>query len=425
MAANINIRNKFPLKLSSFAAFCVPALALWLPSGYSYGAAAFLLGALFYAPQWLRSKPDKNTKILAVFFLLMAVAWYQLSALEVGVRHWDRSAKFVLGIACLLYAVHFPPKRKAFFWGLVVGCIGAGLTGIWQVYYLGFERAMGSTNAIQWGDIALLMALLLALQIGVFWRDMPWRQRSIVISAVLLGCEASVLSASRGGWAAFLCMLPVIGFFLWRYRRDLALKMAVGVTVFLTVIALSNSDMLSTRWTAMDSEMRQYFEKSEKNTSVGIRLEQYRLAMEMIRERPLLGWGMQGYRDEMSRRVHAGLYSEAIHQYNFIHNELLDLWVKLGVFGFLLQISIYSFIVCIFWPTAHRMAQFKPQSNAWKEVFAVRLCGLAVPVMYAGFGLSQHFFVHNSGIIFFIFSVIILWSMICKMNKIKNDALTL
>ncbi|MDD2711545.1 MAG: O-antigen ligase family protein [Simplicispira sp.] len=415
----MNIGNSFPLKLSALAAFCIPALALWLPSGYSYGAALFLLGALLFAPQWLQARPDRKTQLLALFFLLMAVAWYQLSALESGAGRWDRPVKFLLGIACLLYAVQFPPPRRAFFWGLAVGCVGAGLKGLWQVYHLDFERATGGTNAIQWGNIALLMALLLALQAGIFWRDLRWVERGLVVGAVVLGCEASVLSAARGGWVALLGMLPVAGFFLWRYRRDLALKMAAGMAVFLAVIVLSNSGMLSARWTAMDHEVHQYFEKSEKNTSMGVRLEQYRLALDLIRERPLLGWGMQGYREEMSRRVQAGSYSQAIHEYNFIHNELLDLWVKLGIFGFLLQISLYSLIVCIFWPTAQRMAQFNPESKEWKEAFALRLSGVAIPVMYAGFGLSQHFFVHNSGIIFFVFSTIILWSMVCRINEMQ------
>ena len=39
-------------RCASIGAFMVPGLALWLPSGYSYGAALLLLAALASAPVW-------------------------------------------------------------------------------------------------------------------------------------------------------------------------------------------------------------------------------------------------------------------------------------------------------------------------------------------------------------------------------------
>ena len=40
--------------LASAAAFLVPGLALWVPSGSSYGAALLLLTAVLGAPWWWR-----------------------------------------------------------------------------------------------------------------------------------------------------------------------------------------------------------------------------------------------------------------------------------------------------------------------------------------------------------------------------------
>ena len=51
---------------TTVAAFLLPALALWVPSGYSYGAVLLLLGALGFAPLWLRRKPDTATLGLAL-----------------------------------------------------------------------------------------------------------------------------------------------------------------------------------------------------------------------------------------------------------------------------------------------------------------------------------------------------------------------
>lgn len=45
-------------------AFLLPALALSVASGYSYGAVLLLLGALFSLPRWATMRPDRATVVL-------------------------------------------------------------------------------------------------------------------------------------------------------------------------------------------------------------------------------------------------------------------------------------------------------------------------------------------------------------------------
>ena len=50
----MNLTEATHLRQTSLAAFLVPALALWLPSGYGWGTALLIVGALLGAPYWLR-----------------------------------------------------------------------------------------------------------------------------------------------------------------------------------------------------------------------------------------------------------------------------------------------------------------------------------------------------------------------------------
>ena len=405
-----NFGNQLPFGLATLAAFLVPAAALSLKSGYSYGIAVMVFAALCYSRRWVGRRPDKGTVLLLVLFVAMAFMWYLLSALETEVARWDRPSKFLLGSICLLFALAYPPRPAAFFWGLVAGSIGAGLTGLWQVYVQGLERATGHTNAIQWGNIALLMATILAVQAGVHWQQLRTWQKGGIVLAVALGLEASLLSASRGGWVALLLVVPAVLLCVLRYRRELLWKLGAGLALALVVVGTANVDMLSARLKLIDVEVSQYFEQSEAHSSLGNRLEQYRLAAQLIREKPLQGWGMLGYVQEMDKRVDAGQYSPVILEYNFIHNEFIDLWVKLGVLGVLLQAALYVGVFALFWPSKQRMKRLEGMPERWRNVLALRLAGAMVPLMYFSFGLTQHFFVHNSGIVFFVFCVVILWS---------------
>ncbi len=405
-----NFGKQLPFGLMTLAAFLVPAAALSLKSGYSYGIAVMVIAALCYARRWAGRRPDRGTVLLLLLFIAMAFMWYQLSALETEIARWDRPSKFLLGAICLLFAVTYPPRPAAFSWGLAVGSIGAGLTGVWQVYGMGLERATGYTNAIQWGNIALLMATTLAVQAGVHWQQLRTWQKGGVVLAVALGLEASLLSASRGGWVALLLVVPAVLLCVLRYRRELLWKLAAGLTLALVLLGAANVDMLSARVKLAEAEVSQYFEQSATHSSLGIRLEQYRLAGQLIREKPLQGWGMRGYVNEMHKRVDAGQYSPSIREYNFIHNEFIDLWVKLGVLGVLLQASLYVCVLALFWPSAKRMSRWEGMPERWRNILALRLSGAVVPLMYFSFGLTQHFFVHNSGIVLFVFCVVILWS---------------
>ncbi|WP_230681466.1 hypothetical protein [Paracidovorax cattleyae] len=49
--------DPWPRRLTTLVAFLLPALALTVPSGYSYGAVLLLLGALATLPRWMRLRP--------------------------------------------------------------------------------------------------------------------------------------------------------------------------------------------------------------------------------------------------------------------------------------------------------------------------------------------------------------------------------
>jgi len=83
-------------QINTAAAFLLSALALWIPSGYSYAALLLLLGALCFAPLWLRSRPDKATLVLSLLLVGMGCMWFLLT-LDTGMSRWDKGLKWLLG----------------------------------------------------------------------------------------------------------------------------------------------------------------------------------------------------------------------------------------------------------------------------------------------------------------------------------------
>lgn len=412
-------KSKLPGYLTTVAAVLVPGLALWLRSGYSYGAGLMALGALCFLPRWVGRRQAPGTWLLAGLFVAMAVMWYFLSALDGGTGVFDRPTKFILGAVSLLFAMCYPPTARVFFWGIPLGSAGAGFMALWQVCVQGMERATGYTNAIQWGNMALLLACFSCLYAIFYWRERSWLWRLLVLAAAALGALASLLSGSRGGWLALVPVLPMLMVLVRMYRARYFGRLLMGCAALLVALAVVMAFLprFSERVDEVYLDVSTYLKTGNSDTSLGTRLEQYRLAFRMIGEKPWLGWGMHGYVEEMHRRVDSGAYGRSIREYNFIHNDFLDIWVKLGVPGVLLQAALFVALLCLFWPSRRRMARWAPDSAAWREAMLLRVLGSLTPAMYLAFGMSQQFFVHNSGIVFFVFLVVVLWSSLNGLER--------
>ena len=404
-------RATVPLHMTTLAAFLLPALALWVPSGYSYGALVLLLGALCFSPVWLRRRPDGATLGLALLLVGMGLMWFLLS-LDVGASHWDKGLKWMLGAVSLFFAVAYPPRPRAFTWGLPIGCIGMGLLALWQTQILGIARATGYTNTIQWGNLALLLACLTAVPLGVYWRSYRQSWRWLMVTAIALGLAASLLSQSRGGWVALVGVLALFLWMVWRIRRRLFVPLLAGTAGLLVVLALvlGLTPRFKERIDLATTEISGYVEAGKENTSLGIRLAQYGLVGELIPQKPWLGWGAHGFVAEMQRRVDAGEYGPEMMHYPQVHNDFLDVWVKVGIFGVLLQAALFVWVLAMFWPSRARLGRFEEDSPLWRDALALRMMGCVMPVAYLFFGMSQPFFNHNSGIMCFVFYVAVLWS---------------
>lgn len=412
-------RATVPLHLTTLAAFLLPALALWVPSGYSYGALILLLGALVFCPVWLRRKPDGATLGLALLLVGMGCMWFLLS-LDVGSARWDKGLKWLLGAVSLLFVVAYPPRLGAFNGGLPVGCIGMGLLALWQTQVLGMERATGYTNAIQWGNLALLLACLTAVPLGIYWRThrQPWRW--VMVGAIALGLAASLLSQSRGGWVALVGVLALWLVLAWRIRPRVFPRLLAGAAGLLLVLTLvvGFTPRFKERIGLATTEISGYLEAGKENTSVGLRLAQYGLVAQLIPQKPWLGWGAHGFVAEMQRRVDAGEYGPEMMHYPQIHNDFLDVWVKVGILGVLLQAALFAWVFAMFWPTRARLGRYAEDSPQWRDALALRVMGCVVPVAYLFFGMSQPFFNHNSGIMCFVFYVAVLWSALRGVERV-------
>lgn len=402
------------IRLTSLAAFLIPALALWLPSGYAWGTAILLLGALVAAPAWI-SKPvlPSSAHWLALAFGLMAFAWLHGSDWSRGVSVLNKPSRYLFALPCLFYALRFPPRPEALLAGIAVGAAGGGLRALYDVAALGLERPWtnvhDSSNAIQLGNLCGLFGLMCWLQVLVYWERWRSARRAIVLLCGVLGLTGSLLSQTRGGWLALaLCAPPL----LWLLARQLSWRRAGGGALLIVGMLLplgwQLSDTLEQRLHWAIDETLDYQRSSQADSSVGHRLDHWRLAWHMGVDRPLGGWGDAGYTVEKARRVAAGDAQPAVLGYGHAHNEVLDQFAKRGLIGVGGLLILYGAPLALFW--SRRSPTGARASAVYLDWVGLRLMGVSVPLAFMGFGLTQVFFAHYNGVVVYLVLLILLFS---------------
>ncbi|MGJ7493302.1 O-antigen ligase family protein [Variovorax sp. ZT4R33] len=396
---------------ASAAAFLFPALSIAVANGYSVAAVFLLVGALAALPTWWNKPLEPRTVWgLVAAFLLMAAVW-QVDGLRShgGWRSVDKPIKFLIVLPCLFFLLRFPP-RQAWLWaGIACGAVAAGLRALYEVLWLHLPRAEGAINAIQFGDLSLLLGLMSIVGL-MMWRP-PQRPRvwAVLLAAgAAMGLLGSLLSQARGGWLALVLLVPAMVAIKARFldRRYLLISGLIALLLGAALVSLA-ARQLGERLERARLEVDVYETTGNAESSVGQRLAHWKAAWHMGLEKPLVGWSQQGYETEKKRMVAAGQVHPFVLKFSHAHNEFLDAFAKRGLVGLAALLLLYGVPLLIFWPRKSDDA-----SAAAAAIAPLQLIGVLVPVGYIGFGLTQGFLGHNSGTMFFLFMTTLIFCAI-------------
>jgi len=381
--------------------FLLPFLSLVTLFGVSLVSYLFLVsGLILFKPSrdaLVRHWPQVRWVVLAFLLHFLFVLACKLGR---G-ANWntvEKPARMFFAVSALALVLALRPARRMLWWGVTAGALAALPFIAWQRLGLHIERPGGLINAITFGDLALLLALL-ALAGAIDMRH-DARQAALAGVGVLAGLAASVLTGSRGGWVALL----LAGCVLLRHirvlgnRRVRALLAAGGLllagAVFTPALGMGQ------RFADGVHEARTWLDGGNVYTNVGQRLELWKGAVMLVRERPLLGRDFAADRQRLAEYADAGKLDRVVLTLPHLHNDGLQELATGGVVGFALWAAMLVAPLVFF---ARRLGM-----DARAPQFAVALAGLLVVLSYFSFGLTEVIFWSVKGSVFYALMVFLL-----------------
>lgn len=410
----------------SFSIFLLPALSVIAPSGYSFGAVALLLGSTYIAYRRISlidawGALPRMVQAIVLLMLLYAAVWILDAALRgEGVREFDRPSRFIFAALCLLILSQIRISAEWFWAGVIVGSAGAGLHAGWEVFVLGSSRASGTAQTIQFGNISMLLGLMSCAGIVATWTSRArWAWRPAFAVAAVLGVSGSFLSGTRGAWLMPLILL-VFSYQLfdrWKPRMAYTAVCVIALTLVYAAAYYSPSTGMGGRIDSAVEELTAYVNGDERGGSVGYRLEMWQGAFTLFTERPLVGWGENGYIDGLRQLGNQGKIEKGASRFTHAHNDWANVFAKKGILGALILAAIY-FLPLLFFIGRSKGIPTPPYGSTLSagHYRAVGLSSAGI-ILVTGFflaGMTQVSFNHNSGVMIYAFFLAVLIGLICE-----------
>jgi O-antigen ligase len=382
-------------------AFLFPFVSLVTKSGVSVASFLFLITALIlFKPcrhALARHWPQVRWVVLAFLLHFLFVLGCALVR-GANMNTVDKPSRMFFAVSALAAVLVARPPRRMLWWGVIAGALAALPFVAWQRIALGIERPGGLINAITFGDMALLLALL-AVTAAIDMRD-DARQAGLAALGAIAGLAGSLLTGSRGGWVA----LVVAAVLFLRHVRGLQgrlvrILLATGAVVVLSAWFVPATEMQA-RFDEGVGDVRTWAEGGNVNTRVGTRLELWKGASMLIAEHPLLGMDFVACRERLAEFAREGRLDPVVLTLPHLHNDALQELATGGVTGFVLWAAILA-APLLFFARELRAGTGSPQ-------FAAALAGVLVVTSYVSFGLTEVIFWSMKGSLFYALMVFVL-----------------
>ena len=391
--------------------FCFFTLLLVFPKGYNYGSTALLVASVLFVFYSVYKKIKVIEIIKQNSSIFFVVSLYLLTALFFIVLHGDKfklidnPLRAFLFLSVIIFVIYTKIKFDVLLYSIPVGSFVAGLVALYQYYVLHLPSAFWEQMKIQSGDIAMSLGLF-SFIIALYLFDIK-KNRFALVTAIagLFGVLASVLSFARGGWVG----VPLIFVFvLYMYRNMISKKLlsAVVLSILVGGISLSTNEQFVGRILDVKNNLSHYSQNS-KDGSIGARLDMWKMGVDAFIEHPISGWSLKALDEYKKSLADKGIVSREFTVYSHLHNQFIDELAKKGILGGVAILGIFLVPLCSF----YRKQKKFPNNKKLKLLTTLGIIHVLSTMSYC---LTQAFLTHNSGNIFYFFSLVLFWSFMQK-----------
>ncbi|MFC0308273.1 O-antigen ligase family protein [Gallibacterium trehalosifermentans] len=389
-----------------------------IPKAYSSGVILIIFSVFLIIYSLIKNKSilvlkNKNYYFfIAPFFIYFFLYISSIFIHHDSIKVLDNASRGICFLLLFLLIKVYPLSLKNLLYSIPLSGILTGCYAFYQKFFLHYDRALSDTTyVIQSGDMAMSIGMFSLALMFYCWRNKQYYLTFLCILGTFGGMLGSFLSATRGGWL----LMPFIILTLFYFNRHILTKKII-LSFFVSLLAIISVLLMIPSAKMLSQIERAYIEvvnsgkASNSNTSVGARLDLWKASILMITEKPMLGWGEKGAKDRRKELGNLGKLATYPANLGHAHNQYLNDFLERGIFGFFALLGIFLLPLYAF------IRDYKKyKENEEVKLFAT--LGIIHITSVMSYGLTQVFFAHNSGNMFYFFLTVLFYAMLLSHKK--------
>lgn len=361
-------------------------------------------GLVFLFPQ-IRQKRftmEKETKLLVITFVFYFILFVISFIIHKGkANELDLPSRVLLLLPILALFNHIKLKQQWISFSIIIAGLIAGVVALIQVFGFNLKIPFPRHMKIQAGDIAMSISMFCFAVLFYFYAQ---KKKLWVILSLVAGLSAmigSFLTQARGGWIGVPAVLLII-FVL--NRKLLSKWILIGILGTSVIGSLFAGSILVERFNTAQREVALYVDKNNGSTSLGARFDMWKSALIGIQEKPIFGWGLQGVKQMREEHFKQKYISKMASKFDHAHNQYLQDGSARGILGLIALLGVFFVPLTLF-------VRNMKQASSGSLVHLWGVLGITHIVSIMIYCLSQSFFAHNSGVMFYFFTVILFYGL--------------
>ena len=412
---NIGISPKLFINASIFLFF---TLLLMFPKGYNYGSTALLVLSILFLCYLLYKRVGflevvrQNKAIFGVTTFYFLVSLFFIFFHGEKIKLIDNPLRAFLFLSVIIFIVYSSVKFDILLYSIPLGSFISGVVALYQYYILSLESAFYNQMKIQSGDIAMSLGLF-SFGISFYFLDAKKSKLALFsIGCGIFGVLASILSFTRGGWISAPFIVITL---LFLYRYLLSRKVLIGLSLILCFggALLMMNNQFTGRISDAKYQLDVYLSSYNKVSSVGERLDMWKIGSKAFLEHPVSGWSLKEldyYKKDLADK---DVVTKASISFSHLHNQFIDELAKKGIVGGIAILSIFIIPLYLFYRNA------VGQLN--KRIKFISILGIVHVLSMIIYCMSQSFLAHNSGNIFYFFVLFLFYAFMVNESTTTSE----
>lgn len=383
---------------------------------YSYISFSLSIIAIIFLISQIKNKyfthiklipEEKNILIISLFYVLTFVTHLIIG--DDRLREIDNPVRLILLLPIIYLLIKSKLNIDIVLFSIPIGSLVAGLSAITQRFFLKIELVYGDFMSIQAGGISMSLGVF-SIAIAMYYiKNKKYLLPLFYSTCGLLGMFASVLASARGAILALPVLLFIVAICFLRYlgSKKIILLCLIFVGI-ITYTVNSPHSRVHHQYQTTVKDLSNVITKGERSSSIGARIDMWYSAILAFKEKPILGWGKEGYLTLKEQQLKNKLIVKNTIKYNDAHNQYLDALAKRGIVGLLGLLLIFISPLIYF---CKRIRKKDSEINIFSLLAVLHITATMI------YSLTQSFLNHNSGSVFYFLTLVIMYSLVRKQEE--------